>query len=197
MEKTLILIKHNFRFLWVIIEWGNDITFSLLFRTALRKVLPVVFEEYSLPPFTYRFLNESDADALFALINSQEEEDFNYFKPHKFDLVSIKKQFSKSAFLMMGAFDGEKLVGYFFLRFFSNRKCFVGRLLDKEYRGRGIGNMMNTIMYEIAWRLEFRCLSTISRNNVAVIHAHKKNSHMTILKELNNDYLLVEFKQLK
>ena len=52
---------------------------------------------------------------------------------------------------------------------------------------------MNKIMYETAWRMNFRCLSTISRNNIKVMRAHAKNSAMVVLKELQNDYLLVEF----
>jgi hypothetical protein len=94
---------------------------------------------------------------------------------------------------MMGSFDGNKMTGYFFLRFFANKKCFVGRLIDKDYRGRGIGPVMNNIMYETAWRMSFHCLSTISRNNKAVMRAHAKNRTMIVLKELQNDYLLVEF----
>ncbi len=94
---------------------------------------------------------------------------------------------------MMGAFNQDKIVGYFFLRFFPNKQCFVGRLIDKEYRGQGIGTVMNNIMYETAWRMKFRCLSTISKNNIAVIRAHAKNPNMNVIKELQNDYLLVEF----
>jgi len=84
-------------------------------------------------------------------------------------------------------------VGYFFLRFFANRKCFVGRIIDREYRGMGIGNGMNRIMYRTAWNMGFRCLSTMSKNNSAVMKAHQKNSSMLVLKELQNDYILVEF----
>ena len=94
---------------------------------------------------------------------------------------------------MMGTFADQKMVGYFFLRFFANRKCFVGRLIDKEYRGKGIGYEMNKIMYNTAWEMGFRCLSTISKNNKSVMGAHAKNSAMIVLKELQNDYLLVEF----
>jgi hypothetical protein len=66
-------------------------------------------------------------------------------------------------------------------------------LIDQKYRGRGIGVVMNSIMYETAWRMKFRCLSTISRNNNSVMRAHSGNRNMKVLKELKNDYLLVEF----
>jgi hypothetical protein len=193
MEKILIFIKHRFRFLWRIIELGNGLLFTLLYRSRLEKVLQDTFREFVEPPFSYRKLNISDTDALYELIHLQETADLEYFKPHRFDLETIRRQFKNRSFLMMGAFDGQKITGYFFLRFFANRKCFVGRLIDKKYRGKGIGLIMNRIMYETSWRMGFRCLSTISRNNIAVIRAHAKNPTMIVLKELANHYLLVEF----
>ena len=193
MEKLLIFIKHHLGFLWQLIEWGNGIVFSLLFRSSLEKVMPAQLEGDSKSPFSYRRLDPSDAEHLHKLIQSQESADLEYFSPHGFDLPSIKKQFRKRSFLMMGAFKGELMVGYFFLRFFANRKCFVGRIIDREYRGMGIGNGMNRIMYRTAWNMGFRCLSTMSKNNSAVMKAHQKNSSMLVLKELQNDYILVEF----
>ena len=193
MERILIFIKHYLGFIWRIIEWGNGIVFTLFFRSKMLNVLAGVFEELSKSQFSYRTLSKTDAKSLFNLINSQDVEDLKYFSPHAFDLRSIDNQFSNPAFLMIGAFQDEQVIGYFFLRFFANKKCFVGRLIDKEYRGKGIGRVMNNIMYETAWGMNFSCLSTISKNNTAVIQAHSKNRAMKVLKELSNDYLLVEF----
>lgn len=94
---------------------------------------------------------------------------------------------------MMGVFDKKRLVGYFFLRCFWNRKCFVGRLIDEPYEGKGIGRVMNHIMYNIGWNAGFRVLSTISKKNHLVMKSHANNPSMVVLKELDNDYLLVEF----
>ena len=193
MEKILLFIKHHFSFLWRLIEWGNGLVFSVLFRPSLERVLPEVFQKKKESPFTYRRLKPEDAEALHELIHSQESSDLDYFSPHGFDLPSIKKQFRNRSFLMMGVFDRERIVGYFFLRFFANRKCFVGRIIDQGYRGKGIGKEMNRVMYETAWGMGFRCLSTMSKNNTAVMHAHSKNANMQVLKELQNDYILVEF----
>ena len=193
MEKLLIFIKHNLAFLWNIIEWGNGIVFSRMYRSRLEKVLAGVFEEVPDSHFTFRKLVQSDLVLLHELLKSQNDGDLDYFKPHDFDMISLERQLKIPSFLMMGAFDGEKMAGYFFLRFFANKKCFVGRLTDKDYRGKGIGLVMNRIMYETAWRMGFRCLSTISRNNTLVMKAHAGNSSMVVLKELAGDYMLVEF----
>ncbi len=193
MEKILIFIKHHLTFLWKIIEWVNGLLFQLLYGSRLEKILPEVFNESARSSFSFRRLTISDTGSLHNLIINQEKSDLEYFSPHGFDMVSIKRQFKNRSFLMMGVFDGEKMIGYFFLRFFINRKCFVGRVIDKHYRGKGIGLVMNDIMYETSWRMNFRCLSTISKNNKSVMKAHAKNPTIRVLKKLQNDYLLVEF----
>ena len=193
MEKLLIYIKHHLSFIWQIIESVNSALFYPLYNETLERVLAEVLSANFESHCFCRKLQKEDSGLLFKFINDQKKSDLDYFKPHKFDLKSIQKQFAKRSFLMMGAFDNERLVGYFFLRFFVTRKCFVGRIIDCEYRGRGVGIIMNRIMYETAWKLDFRCLSTISRNNKSVIKAHARNEYVKIIKELQNDYLLVEF----
>ena len=193
MERILIFIKHHLGFLWKGIEWGNGKIFCLFFGSSMEKALAGQLPGNEKSGILYRRLGSGDAGKLHDLIQSQDPSDLKYFQPHGFDLPSIRKQFRKCSFLMMGAFEKDRLAGYFFLRFFANKKCFVGRLIDKPSRGKGIGNEMNTIMYRTAWEMGFRCLSTISKNNQAVIRAHAKNSTMVLLKELQNDYMLVEF----
>lgn len=191
--RLLIFVKHNLKPIWNVIEWGNNVTFAVLYKKKLIRLLQKVLSENQLAPFCFRKLFISDAESLFELIKAQEDSDLKYFNPHAFDINSIIKQLKKSSFLMMGVFDNERMVGYFFLRFFVNRRCFVGRLIDKDYRSIGIGQVMNAIMYGTGWSMGFRCLSTISRNNKAVMKAHAKNDSMVVLRELENDYMLVEF----
>lgn len=193
MEGLLLFIKHKVGFIWCIIENLNDLLFRSFYLSRLEKILPVLFDEFSTGTFQYRKLNIEDAWRLFRMIHNQPSSDLDFFKPHLFDEKSIIKQVRKASFLMMGVFDGEAITGYFFLRFFANRKCFVGRIIDKEYRGKGIGQVMNNIMYHTAWRMKFRCFSTISKNNIAVMKSHSTNRHMLVRRELKNDYLLVEF----
>lgn len=193
MERILIYIKHNLKPLWRFIELSNDFLFLMFFESRMEKVLSDIFRVYEKEKFEYKRLDSSDSESLYDLIQAQPSFDLQYFHPHEFDLISVRKQFDKNAFIMMGVFDDKKLIGYFFLRCFINKKCFVGRLIDKPYRGSGIGQVMNSIMYETAWSLNFRCLSTICTHNESVMKAHARNPLMKKIKELENDYILVEF----
>lgn len=53
------------------------------------------------------------------------------------------------SFLMMGVFDGNKLIGYFFLRFFMNRHSFTGYLVDYNYQGQGIAAKWGVLCSEL------------------------------------------------
>ncbi len=156
-------------------------------------MLKQVLSETKSGAFEYRKLSGSDLPSLHSLINSQSPDDLAYFQPHGFSMKALEKQQQKTSFLMMGVFHENTMVGYYFLRFFFTKKCFVGRLIDRDYRGKGIGREMNRIMYETAWGMDFRCLSTISQNNVLVMRAHSGNETMKVLKQLKNKYMLVEF----
>jgi hypothetical protein len=193
LEKVLLFIKNHLKSVWVIIDWVNSLLYSILYLKKQSAVLGEVLSETVAGGYNIRVLDECDMPFLHSLIAEQSSDDLAYFQPHGFSLKDLERQYRKSSFLMMGVFHGDILVGYFFLRFFFNKKCFVGRLIDKNYRGRRIGSEMNRIMYETAWRMKFRCLSTISRNNVQVMRAHSRNDTMKILKHLGNNYMLVEF----
>jgi len=191
--RILLYIKHHLSFLWQLIEWLNAFLFRKLHGQRFKSVVPEVIHDYGLPGFLFQKLAANDLSALQSLIKKQATGRLDYFKPHGFDEKSLQKAYKNPSFLMMGAFDGPHLVGYFFLRCFWNRKCFVGRLIDQPYEGKGIGRVMNSIMYNIGWRSGFRVLSTISKNNHLVMKSHANNPLMVVLKELDNDFLFVEF----
>jgi hypothetical protein len=193
MVKILLYIKHHLPFLWQVVDWLNSFLFRLLHGKKFQRVAGSVISGHQLPGFEFRQITAKDLPALAKLLADQPKERVAFFKPHNFDIKSLEKTFNNPSFLMMSVFDGPRMVGYFFLRCFWNKKCFVGRLIDKLYEGKGIGRVMNQIMYNIGWDSGFKVLSTISKNNQLVIKSHANNQAMKILKELVNDYLLVEF----
>jgi len=191
--RILLYIKHKLPFIWKFVDWLNASLFRILYNKKFKTIVQTAFERHYFSSFESHTLLHPDIPALRDLIQRQTPERLTYFQPHDFDEKSLSRLVENPSFLMMGVFDGARMVGYFFLRCFWNKKCFVGRLIDNDYEGKGIGSAMNLIMYEIAWNMGFRCLSTISRHNSAVMKSHSRNPNMIVLKELDNDYLLVEF----
>lgn len=193
MEKILLFIKHKLTFLWIGIEKINGILFGILYRKRLNRSASFLLSKPYHPDFQFRILGIEDVAGLNDFLGHMDKENLAYFNPHPFDKGYLFKLQRNPAFLMLGVYEGNEMIGYFFLRFFINRSCFVGRIIASSHQGRGIGKIMNTLMYETAWSMGFRCQATISKHNHSVQRAHKKNSHMVIRKQLKNDFLLVEF----
>lgn len=193
IARLLIYIKHNLPLLWDCVEWLNALLYKFFHAKKVSRVLQETIDSHTLSPFIFRALEEADLFQLENLLNNQSATRVAFFKPHKFDFKSLKKAYRNPSFIMMGVFSGSAMAGYFFLRCFWNKKCFVGRLIDESYDGKGIGRVMNDIMYNIGWGAGFKILSTISRNNRLVMRSHANNPAMRIIKELPGDYLLVEF----
>lgn len=195
--RMLLYVKHHFYYIWQLIEYLNSFLFKLLHGRKFNSLVSSVIQSFDLPGFSFRQLEATELNVLQSLIKKQAPGRLDYFNPHKFDERSLIKAFKNPSFIMMGAFNGPELVGYFFLRCFWNHKCFVGRLIDQPFEGKGIGSVMNSIMYNIGWLSGFRVLSTISRNNQMIMKSHIKNPHMIVLKELDNDFIFVEFVEKK
>ena len=193
LARTLLFVKHRWPAIWFLIDWVNGRLFRILHSRRLASHAAQVFSEFRLDGFEFRPLGSADLDALKGLLDSQGDERLRYFQPHGFNRSSLARMYHNPGFLMFGVFQGQSLIGYFFLRCFWNRKCFVGRLIDKGHEGLGIGRVMNQIMYHIAWRSGFRCLTTISRDNELIMRSHSNNPHARVVGPLSNGFILVEF----
>ena len=191
--RILLFIKHRIPWLWLCVDWLNARLYALLHRKRMAIQVERAFATFTLEGFEFRPLRRADLDALADMLKRQDDERLRYFQPHGFDVASLKKVLANPAFLMFGVVRDGALVGYFFLRCFWNRKCFVGRLIDEPYERRGIGPVMNKIMYHIAWWSEFRCFTSISTKNRWIMRAHKKNPHARFVSDLANDFQLIEF----
>ena len=193
IARMMLFIKHRLPWLWVLVDWTNARLFSLLHKKQMLVETDRAFSEFQLDGFRFAPLEADDLPAFEALLKRQGEARLRYFKPHGFDREDLAQMLHNPAFLMFGVFRNQATVGYFFLRCFWNRKCFVGRLIDQPQEGQGIGRVMNPIMYHVAWRSGFRCMTTISKENQQVIRSHRNNPHARVIGELSNGYIWVEF----
>lgn len=94
---------------------------------------------------------------------------------------------------MFGTFDGDQIIGYFFIRFFINRKAFRGKMVDAKYQGKGIAKKMGILMTEIALGSGFRLFATISRENMSSLASSKAVNQIKVVEELKDNYLYVEY----
>ncbi len=194
MVKILLYIKHRFNFIWQIIEGINGLLFGFQYKKRMVGKLDQLLSESRHAKYAYHKIEAQHLKKVSDFFDRQHPAHFRFFKPHTFDLKTLKRLHRNPAFLMMGVSDQDKIIGYFFLRCFINKKCFIGRMVDQDYHKQGIATGMNEIMYQTAWQNGFKCLTTISKQNKAIVHLHEKESSTVIIRELPNNYLLVEMK---
>ena len=191
LYKLAHILRDRFGFLWNIVEWCNAFVFALTHGNALRKI-PGILEECS-GQFTLRVAAPADAAPLAAFFAEQPEEAFKFFKPHAFDEKTLSKIIRNRAFLTFLVLDGEKIVGYFFLRCFVNGKSFRGRIVDYRWRNKGIAKQMGLTMNKIIAVLKVRLFGSISPDNYASWQSTKAVNDIRIIKTLDNGYYYIEY----
>lgn len=191
LYKIAHILRDRFGFLWNMVEWMNALVFALTHKSALKKI-PAVLQECS-ETYTLRLAESADAPALAKFFAEQPKESFEFFKPHAFDEKTLLKIIRNRAFLTFLVLDGEKIVGYFFLRCFVNGKSFKGYMVADAYRGRGIAKLEGIAMNKVNDALGLRMFGSISPENTASMAVAKSVNEVKILETLENGDFYVEF----
>ena len=190
LYKIAHLLRDNVRWLWNVIERVNSFLFSLRYGRRLKKVAIKEIPE----GYTIIKLKDISTDKMVDLFSHQPEEAYTYFRPHEFDAKSIKRLQNNSAFLAYVLQDqsNDRIAGYCFNRSFFNGKGFRGRMVDVDYRGRGLGTAMNRILNEVGFGIGLRLFETVSKENVASYRSALSASNVRVAKEMDNNELLLE-----
>lgn len=186
-------IKSKCPFFWNIIQRLNSCLVYLLYgkniEDGVRRFLPYT----DCSQYTYRLIETSDLANLVGMMIEQPAGFDAFFKPHGFDEKGFRSVFRDRAFFMFGVFDEDKIAGYFFIRFFMNKKAFRGKMVDFRYQGQGIAKQMGRITADVAFNSGFRLYATISKLNVRSMASSKAVNKMRIIKELNDDNYYIEY----
>ena len=191
LYKLAHILRDRFGFVWNVVEWLNALVFSLTHRAALKKI-PEILRESS-DKFTLRLAEPADSAPLATIFAEQPEDAFKFFKPHKFDEKTLLKIIKNRAFLTFLVLDGEKIVGYFFLRCFVNGKCFKGYMVADAYKGQGIAKLEGLAMNKVNETLGLRMFGSISPENPASMAVAKAVNEIKVLETLENGDLYIEF----
>lgn len=200
-------LRDKMPFLWDLIDIINSFLFGIRYGRKLEiaeKELDSVGGEYRIVP-----IRDCKTEELVDFFEKQPEEAFEYFRPHGFDEKSLQKLQSYKAFIAyvviatetisddfntskVSSNNSTKIVGYFFGRSFFWGKTFIGRMVDVDYRGKGIAKMMNRVTMQIATTLGLRVFQTISPENIASLKCAKAENELHIIKTMPNGDIFVE-----
>lgn len=190
----LYAIAHFFRdklsWVWNIIEKVNSMIFSLRYGKRLKKFsFSDIPSGYELSP-----IKDVSTERLVAFFDHQPEEAFKFFNPHGFDEKSIKRLQRNKSFLAYVLLDkaNNNIAGYCFNRCFFHGQGFRGRMVDVDYRGKGLGTAMNKLLNEVGFDIGLRLFETVSKDNVASYRSALSASNVKVVKELPDNELYLE-----
>ncbi len=191
LYKLSHFIKDNLQFVWNLIEWLNEKLFLLLYGRRVKSISEYLKKRKE--NYQIKEANQNDVFSLVAFFAKQPQEAFAYFQPHGFDEKSIRRLVNRKSHLLYLVLDTDNvIVGYFFLRCFFIGKCFLGKMVDHEHQGKGIGQMMCLSAMGIASLLKMRMFETISKDNISSLYSTQKVLDTKLVKEMGNNYIYIE-----
>lgn len=190
LYKLAHLLRDKMGWLWNLIECFNAMLFSLRYG---KKLKAFAFSEI---PEGYEIVAMRDipTEKMVDFFSHQPEEAFTYFHPHGFDVKSIKRLQGNKAFLAYVLIDksNDKIAGYCFNRCFFHGVGYRGRMVDVDYRGKGLGTAMNKILNEVGFGIGLRLFETVSKDNVASYRSALSASNVRVVKEMPDNELYLE-----
>ncbi len=190
MYKFAHFLRDHLPFIWDFLDWMNGVLFTWLYgrkMKALPGLLEAVAGEYKIVEMSS--IQATDLERFFA---AQPEESFKFFKPHGFDAKSLRKLQRNRAFLAYIVKYDNSPVGYFFLRSFFFGKAYLGKMVDHDHQGKGIGKMMCLCAMDIASTLGLRMFETISKDNPSSLYSTQNVLETRIDEEMPDNYLMIE-----
>lgn len=184
------ILRDKFGWLWNIIESFNGMLFSLRYGKRMRAIsFTNIPEGYNLVA-----LRDVSTERMVAFFTHQPEDAYTYFRPHAFDAKSIKRLQNNRAFLGYVLIDqaNDRIAGYCFNRCFFHGQGFRGRMVDIDYRGKGLGIAMNKILNEVGFGIGLRLFETVSKDNVTSYRSALSASNVKVVKEMPHNELYLE-----
>lgn len=189
-------LRSNCEWIWETAEVVNSVVFGLRYRSKLGS-LDELLKSYP----NVRLAIPEDAARLAVFFAQQPEEDFKFFRPHAFDERTLRKLIDRTSFMMFVVESSEpdslktpepQIVGYFFLRSFVHGQCYLGKMVDHEHQGQGIGKMMCKAAMYVATYLRLRMFESINKENMASMRSTGAVLKQVVVKELEDGDVLIE-----
>ena len=184
------MLRDKCNWLWNIIEWMNGMIFYIQYGKKLKRL-----KITSVPKgYVIVSLRDISTEKMTRFFERQPEDAYTYFNPHGFDEKSIKRLQKNRSFLGYVLLDenNDNIAGYCFNRCFLNKQGFRGRMVDIDYRGKGLGTAMNKVLNEVGFGIGLRLFETVSKDNVASYKSALSASKVRIVEELPHNELYLE-----
>lgn len=193
LYKIAHFLRDKLPFIWELIDILNFCLFTLKYGRKLKSVEKIVLPQYArISGMQVVRLKEVSIDKLVSFFEIQPKEAYTFFKPHEFDIKSLKKLQHNRSFLAYILMENGQVAAYCFVRSFFMGKGFRGRMVGMDFRGRGLGTLMNKLMNDIGFGIGLRLFETVSKDNVASYRSALSASSVKVVEELEHNELYLE-----
>lgn len=191
-------LRDKLPFIWDLIDIINSFLFFLRYGRKLKSVEKTVLQQYAKTSgMEVVRLREVPTEMLVSFFAAQPKEAYTFFKPHGFDSKSLKKLQRNRSFLAYILMENGQVAAYCFVRSFFMGKGFRGRMVGMDFRGRGLGTLMNKLMNDIGFSIGLRLFETVSKDNVASYRSALSASSVKVVEELEHNELYLEILNTK
>jgi hypothetical protein len=143
-------------------------------------------------PEGMRIADVNDAERLSDFFARQPEESFKWFRPHGFDVETMRKLLGRKSYIIYVLEEEDVIIGYAFLRCFINGKCFLGKMVDVNHQGKGVWTKLCEVGMDIAQKTGFRMFESINKENIGSMKASQKACDVIVVEKLEFGDLLIE-----
>ncbi len=186
-------LRDKLPFIWDLIDVLNSVLFSIRYGRKLKSVEGEVLRQYAQKSgMEVVRLRDVPTDKMANFFAAQPEDAYTFFKPHGFDVKSLKKLQRNRSFLAYVLMENGQVSAYCFVRSFFMGKGFRGRMVGMDFRGRGLGTLMNKMMNDVGFGIGIRLFETVSKDNVASYRSALSASNVRIVEELEHNELYLE-----
>ncbi|RFA30246.1 hypothetical protein CAI21_06400 [Alkalilimnicola ehrlichii] len=195
MDYLIYRLKHTFPKVFRFLEKIAGYYTGLRYRRAVERATKAGRVEGFIngKAAVVRPLVVGDARALYDFLGAQSESRLKFFRPHDFSLEGLAVVLASPAYLNYGLFIGDNLEGYALLKLSPTGSAYRGRLVNEALSGSGVGKLLSQYLHWQAGILGVKARATISRHNTASLASLEAKGGFKVIKELPNDYLLIEF----
>ena len=193
LYKIAHFLRDKLPFIWDLIDILNSCLFTLRYGRKLKSIEESVLQQYTqISGMKVSRLRDVPTDGLDDFFVAQPDEAYTYFKPHGFDNRSLKKLQRNRSFLAYTLMENDQVAAYCFIRSFFMGKGFRGRMVGIDFRGRGLGTLMNKLMNDIGFGIGLRLFETVSKDNVVSYRSALSASSVKVVEELEHNELYLE-----
>lgn len=184
-------LRAQMPWIWEVTEVINDKLFVARFG---RRMKCCSLLKLSTSALSIRWVAKNDIEDLVAFFERQPVSNYNFFTPHAFDRKTLENLNARHSFMMFIVRDNQEIVGYGFVRGICNGSGYLGKMVDAQHQGHGIGTLLVSIGMDVCAHLGIRMFETISEGNPASMATSQKACRIKKIKKVKNgDWLIEDF----